>query len=307
MDLSVIIISFNTKELLQQCIESVRSTKINALYEIIVVDNASTDGSAEMVERKYRDILLIRNSENVLFSKANNQAMALARGKYLLLLNSDAIVRGGAIELLMKFMAMNKKAAAVGPKVLNIDGTLQSKGFPLLSIRATILRHLGLNKNIIPKRIKQKIFSKYFWYEDDIVNVGWVAGCCILMRRDIIEKIGGLCEELPFYGEEIEWCYRATGAGYEVWYVPTAEILHIGGASTKESLDDNCRLQNYKLLFKKTIGVNKGIVLSVATIIIKCFKYLLALILKPGFAGGLLREVKWETVVLRYFIKNANS
>lgn len=136
IDLSIIIVSFNTKKILKDCINAVIETTMNKDYEIIVVDNASADGSVEMIEMDFTDITIIKNTENLGFAKANNQAMRIARGDFFLLLNSDAIVKEGAIEALVDFMGKQEGTAAVGPKVLNVDGTIQSKGsyFPSLSV-----------------------------------------------------------------------------------------------------------------------------------------------------------------------------
>ena len=302
IDLSIIIVSFNNKLVIKQCLESLYAVEIEVPYEIIVVDNASTDGSTEMIEAHYNKVFLIKNRENLMFAKANNQAIAVAQGKYLLLLNSDTIVQKGSIERLVDFLSAHPKVAAVGPKVLNVDGTLQSKGFPLSPIRGKILHSLNINKNIMPEKLKKIIFAKYFWSANDFAQVGWISGCCMLLKKAVVEEIGGLCEEFFFYCEDVEWCYRAIKAKYEIWYVPTAVITHIGGSSTSKPVNNLLLLENYKLLCDKTIGVHKAIFASCIAILIKSIRYL-ALYINNHNAKLLRMELKWEIDILRYLVK----
>lgn len=147
VDLSIIIVSFNTRELLDRCLCSIYLSHSKIPYEIFVVDNSSSDGSNEMVKAKYPQVKLILNSENVGFARANNEVMKIAKGKYYLLLNSDTIVEEGTIDTLVNFIERYPKAAAVGPKILNYDGSLQSKGYYFPSIfftffTLTLLLHL---------------------------------------------------------------------------------------------------------------------------------------------------------------------
>jgi|WetSurSiteA1Bulk_404760.scaffolds.fasta_scaffold04619_3 GT2 family glycosyltransferase len=296
------IISFNTKELLRNCINSIYASTKNIDYEIIVIDNASNDGSPQMIETEFRDIKLIKNRDNLGFAKANNQAIAVAQGKYLLLLNSDTIIQKGSIERLVDFLSAHPKVAAVGPKVLNMDGSLQSKGFPLSPIRGKILHSLSINK--LPEKLKKKMFGKYFWSADEFAQVLWISGCCMLVKHAVVKEIGGLCEEFLFYCEDTEWCYRAGKAKYEIWYVPTAVITHIGGGSTSNALNSRLLTENYKLLCNKTIGVRRAFFASSIIIIIKSIKYLgLYFINKKGTHFELLsRELKWEFDILKCFV-----
>lgn len=301
--LSIIIVSFNNKLVLQQCLESLYAAEITIPHEIIIVDNASTDGSTEMIEAQHSNVLLIKNNENLMFAKANNQAMAVAQGDYLLLLNSDTIIQKGSIKRLVDFLSAHPKVAAVGPKVLNVDGTLQSKGFPLSPILWGILRSLSINK--LPEKLKKQMSAKYFWSADDFAQVLWISGCCMLLKHAVVKEIGGLCEEFFFYCEDTEWCYRANKAKYEIWYVPTAVITHIGGSSTSKPVNNLLLLENFKLLCDKTIGLPKAIIATSVTIPIKFMKYLaLRLTRREGsHIKSLKKELEWEFDVLIYLVK----
>jgi GT2 family glycosyltransferase len=229
LSLSIVIISYNARKLLRDCINSVKENVRDLDYEIIVVDNASGDGSAEMVESEYKKIRLIRNAENAGFSKANNQAIKIASGKYIALLNSDTLIKKTVMETLVNFMEMHAGVAAAGPTILNFDGTLQSIGMGFPNVIDTVLHIMRID------RILHWIRSTKFRYKKPFApfKVDCVSGCCILLRKQVIEKIGDLSEDFEFYFEETEWCYRAEKRGYETWCVPSVEIYHLGSGSKK--------------------------------------------------------------------------
>lgn len=303
---SIIIVSFNTKELLRNCILSIHKTTKSIGYEVIVVDNASTDGSPEMIETDFRDITIIKNTENLGFAKANNQAMRIAKGEYFLLLNSDTIVKEGAIEALVNFMEKQEKAAAVGPKVLNVDGTLQSKGFYFPSLSESLILLFRVYK-FFPKKIRSYLFPKIFRDENTISKVDWVIGCCILIQKDIVYKIGLLDEALFFYGEEVEWCYRAKKTGYSIYYFPKAEIIHYGGASKIDSSVQRL-INNQKALYEKCFGKSRGIlitVMQILTFIISLMKaYMVGTVVEEK--NALITKIRFQYVLLKKLIsKNA--
>ncbi len=274
--LSAIVISYNTKELLKGCIESILKTTRNLTYEIIVVDNNSEDGSPEMVISDFRDLQLLKNNDNPGFAKANNQAIANAKGKYLLLLNSDTIVKEEMTERLIRFMEDHPKAAAGGPKVLNYDGSLQSKGYHFPSILSAVLVLLRVPKFFSEKQLF-KYFPGYYWDQEDVRQVDWVSGSCMLLRKEAVESIGGLSEDFFMYHEDEEWCFRARKKGYEVWYVPVAEVIHHNMASPLLNRLEVGR-RSTKIFYKKTIGIFRGSVISFIFILsnlVKLFRVIL--------------------------------
>lgn len=284
LDLSIIIISFNTKDLLKTCIKSIYETTKNLNYEIIVVDNASSDGSPEAIEKAFNGVTVIKNNENLGFAKANNQAIKVARGKYLLLLNSDTILKEGTIENMVQFIDKHPNAAAVGPKVLNVDGTLQFKGFSFPSITSSLLILFGAER-IFSKRLLYKLFTKFYWDDNSIVRVDFMPGCCLLIRKDIIDKIGFLPEEYFMYFEEAEWCYIARKNGYEVWYLPTSEIIHIGSASSNTK-KEKLLLKSMILFYKRNIGIIKGISIILMLLLATVIAFFRVLV-KPNYPSEL--------------------
>jgi GT2 family glycosyltransferase len=265
MMVSIIIVSYNTKDLLRNCLKSIYETQMDMDIEIIVVDNASSDGSPEIIENEFKSVRLIKNAENNRYSKANNQGIRLAKGEYLLLLNSDTILTKGLISSLYEFMEEHPQAVAVGPKVLNEDGTLQSKGFHFPSITRLILGLSGLNSILSPK-LKKVLFPRFFWDEDDMKKVDWISGCCLFIRKKYIEDIGYLSEDFFLYSEDVEWCYRFKKANLDVWYAPTARLYHINRSSPFSKRNEQI-IRSEKLFYEKTTGILTGITISALSLL----------------------------------------
>jgi len=272
LDLSIIIISYNTRALLNNCIKSIYNTTKALNYEIIVVDNASSDGSPKMIEAEFREIKLKKNKENLGFAVANNQAMKIARGRYFLLLNSDTIVKKGTIEKLISFMNEHPNAAAAGPKVLNFDGTLQSKGFYFPSIFISIIELLKLHR-LIPNNIKRLLLPRFYWHENKLKKVDWLSGCCLMMSREVVAVIGVLSGDFFMYGEDLEWCHRAKANGFDVWYVPTSQVKHLNQGSELVDIDEHFLLSG-KVLCEKTLGLFRCIIITILTILSLSIKFL---------------------------------
>ena len=233
IDVSIIIVNWNTKHLLQECLTSIYEQAGHVNYEIVVVDNASTDGSAAMVKVKFPKVVLIENHENRGFAAANNQGMAIAKGRYVLLLNSDTLVLDQAITKTVSFADGNPKAAVVGCRVLNPDRTLQPTCFMFPSVPNMLLSSSYLYK-LFPR---SKLFGRErmtWWSRNDIREVDVVTGCFMLVRRQAIEDVGMMDERFFMYGEETDWCYRFRQAGWKILFTPNPEVVHVGGASTKQ-------------------------------------------------------------------------
>jgi GT2 family glycosyltransferase len=235
VDVSVIIVNWNTRELLRRCIESVLAQSAPLETEVIVVDNDSQDGSAEMVRQSFPGVTLIANGRNRGFAAANNQGIELATGKYILLLNSDTIVLNNAIARAVRLMPDD--AAALGVRVLNPDGTLQPTCFMYPSALNMLLSSTYLYK-LFPR---VRFFGRErmtWWDRDDNRQVDVVTGCFLLARREAVDAIGPMDERFFMYAEETDWCYRFGKAGWKVMFTPGAEIIHYGGASTRRAASD---------------------------------------------------------------------
>lgn len=257
-DISVVIVSFNTRDILRRCLRAVEERADGLTIELMVIDNASKDGSADMVAAEFPDVHLIRNTDNRMFAPATNQGLALARGRHALLLNSDAFVRPGMLRTLAAFLDANPDAAAVGPKVLNVDGTLQSKGFVAPRIGLGLLRVSALNK-LLPESVKRRWFPRYYWDEEQRVTPDVLSGCCVMYSGAALNAIGPLDEAFYHGGEDGEWCFRARRAGYRTWYLPEAQVEHIGGAS-KAVIDTPTVLRDTVRAWETSFGVRYGLV-----------------------------------------------
>lgn len=251
MDVSIIIVSWNTKDILRNCLQSISEQTDRIDFEVIVVDNASTDGSTAMVKKDFPQVTLIENSENRGFAAANNQGIAITKGRYVLLLNSDTIVLDNAISKTVSFADAHPKAAVVGCRVLNPDLTLQPTCFMFPSILNMLLSTTYLYK-LFPK---SKFFGREqmtWWDRNDTSEVDVVTGCFMLVRHKAIEQVGLLDERFFIYGEETDWCCRFKKAGYKVLFTPFAGIIHFGGQSTRQVATRMILLnKGSKLLFLK--------------------------------------------------------
>ncbi|MBP2242344.1 GT2 family glycosyltransferase [Cytobacillus eiseniae] len=234
MDVSIIIVNYNTKKLTLDCIRSIYDSYSYSSIEIFLVDNNSTDGSLAAIKDKYKDIIIIANSENVGFSKANNQAINLSKGRYILLLNSDTIVKNGTIDVISRFMDENKEVGATGCKVLLPDGHLDQachRGFPTPASSFYYL--VGLDKRF-PNKPRYNGYHLSHLNLDEVHEVDCLVGAFMMVRRETIEQVGLLDEMYFMYGEDIDWCYRIKQAGWKIYYNPKTEIIHYKGASSRK-------------------------------------------------------------------------
>lgn len=259
--LSVIIVTFNTKELLIKSLAAVFENSQSLPSEILIVDNASVDGSVEAIAALKDDrITVIQNTENLGFAAANNQAIRTARGRYLLFLNSDAFIKKGAIDILIRFLGGHPHVAAVGPKILNADGSLQNKGFCFPSIAGSLLYLTGIEK-LIGVQTLNRLFPQLYWDENQTLEVDFLHGCCMLIRRDALEVIGGFSEDYFMYFEEQDWCCRARKLGYQIWYHPAARVTHYGSASPMDNRSDVFN-RSMLIFYQRNIGTARGLVIT---------------------------------------------
>lgn len=230
---SVCIVNWNTRDLLRDCLESVfRDKERRASLEVIVVDNASTDDSVEMVRGMFPQVRLLVNEENVGFAGANNRAFEMAEGRYLLLLNSDTIVLPGAVDEMVRFMEAHPDAGIAGCKLLNADGSLQPscRSFPNLWI--LLLRALHLDR-LFPDTGWAGANYMSHWNHNSVREVDVVQGSFMMVRREVLEDAGPLDEGFFMYSEETDWCYRARQKGWKTYFNPEAQIIHLGGQSSR--------------------------------------------------------------------------
>jgi hypothetical protein len=248
VDFSVIVVSWNTRELLRQCLQSIvdepgvrivaagapadaSAAAAGALaVEIVVVDNASDDGSAQMVQTEFPQVQLIANRHNAGFAAANNQAIAQARGQVLFLLNPDAYLLPGALARLACFLRQHPEAAVVGPNVLNPDGSWQAASFRFATLWDLLCEAVFLS--VLWPRSSLFARKELGGFDRDAVReVDWVQGCALLARRSAWDAVGPFDEGYWMYVEELDWCRRAKGMGYRIFFTPDGQVVHYGKRS----------------------------------------------------------------------------
>ncbi len=223
-DLSIVLVCWNNKEYLAPCLDSLYASEMQSTYDVVVVDNGSTDGSQEMLRREYPDVLIIQNDHNVGLGRASNQGIEATKGRYILLLNNDTVVNGPSLDAMVDSLDTHPKTAAVGGKLLNPDGSVQScyNNFSTLHEEFLIATRLG-----------ELIWEGYPATIDDnqIRSVAWLGSACLMVRRAALDEVGLLDEEYFIYGDEEDIQYRMVKAGWEIYYLPHATTIHYGGRS----------------------------------------------------------------------------
>ena len=263
VDLSIVIVSWNVRDLLRHCLQSVvtdaQPSPDDGVFrigdwevEILVVDNASTDGSSEMVHDEFPRVHLIANNENRGFTAANNQGLTLSQGRYLLLLNPDTEIVGDALAAMIGYAQANGEVGALGPRLLNPDGSPQSsrRRFPTFStalVESTVVQEWWDDNRIL---------RRYYMADtqnDAIQRVDWVMGACLLVRREAYEQVGGLDEGFFMYSEELDWCRRIKSAGWEICFNPLAAIFRIENQRLFQGIISFTYIDQYIFPFSKRV------------------------------------------------------
>ena len=237
-DLSIIILSWNTCALLCDCLASVFAEPTGLRLEVFVADNASSDGSVEMMRVEFPQVQVIENRENVGFARANNQVFPLCTSDLVMLLNSDTILKADALRVLVEFMRANPKAGAAGPKLLHPRLQLRVLGCGSQPTLWRTFTHAFFLSSLFPHlRMFEGLYYFVGIHDDRVREVGWVSGACLLVRQVVIAEAGPMTEEWFMYVEDHEWCARITSAGWAVYHVPEAVVEHHLSASTEKNAD----------------------------------------------------------------------
>lgn len=278
MDASVIIVNWNTRDLLLQCISSVYGTIKNLLFEIWVVDNGSGDGSVEAVRNRFPDVKIIENRENLGFARANNQALRQMKGRYAVLLNSDTILTEGAIEIIINFMEENKSVGICGGQLLNADGSKQNSIANIPTFATELL-----NKSLLRRLNPRKYPGKEQEFKEP-VEVDSVIGACMVVRKEAVDDVGLLDEDYFFFFEETDWCLRMKKRGWKIFHHPDAKIYHLQGQSAGK-VNIRARIEYWRsryIFFQKNYSLRKLSVLKTCLLLKACINFLLALILSTA-------------------------
>ncbi len=259
LDISVILVSYNTIEMTKKALGDLFASVGNLKMEVFIIDNASVDNSAEILRREYPNVTLIENKKNVGFGRANNQALPLTRGRYVLLLNTDAFVRPDTISKTVQYMEAHSKCGILGVKLLGSDGILQPS-----------CRFFPTPWNIFLERSNLKRFFKHTKLVDDmswdhasVKYCDWVPGCYYLIRKEVIDQVGLFDPRYFLYYEEVDHCLVAKRAGWEVVYFPDTPVVHIGGESAKQEgaissksqQIESLQIESELLYFRKNHGL----------------------------------------------------
>lgn len=262
--ISIIIVSFNTVSLLRQCLTELFAHSAGLAMEVFVVDNNSHDHSAAMVRKEFPEVRLIENSENMGFAAANNQAWAMSSGEYVLLLNPDAFVKEGAIQSTQEFMEAHPDCGICGGRLVNMDGELDPSARRFPTALSKFLTLSGLRSRFPDSRF----FAGHEFGGFDhnsVIEVDWVPGTFTMYRQKMLEETGLFDDRFYIYFEETDLCRQAKEAGWKVYFLPTAEVIHVGGASSKtrkeHTFDEGAfqvlrfRMRSEWLYFRKNGGI----------------------------------------------------
>ncbi len=285
MDLSICIVNWNTKELLRQCLKSIYKKTVGIDFDIIVVDNASQDGSVEMLREEFPQCTAIGSNDNLGFSKANNLAIKKTKGKYILFLNPDTELKTNALAGMVMFLEKNSEYGAVGCKLLNRDESIQftcARKFP------SPFKHLCFLLMIDRIFPGFRLFSTTemgYWDHLDSREVDCLSGACILTRKNLLDQIGGFDENFFMYGEDVELCYRIKKNGWRISYLAEEEIFHFSGASSSQrketSFSSVMQLEsNYKFM-ARNYGEGKAFQFRISTFIGSLFRMIFIFIILP--------------------------
>lgn len=259
IEISAVLVSYNTEGLLRQCINALRAALAPFTHEIIIVDNASRDGSVALIKAAFSDCRLVENSLNVGFGRANNQALEWVRGRYVLLLNTDAFVPPDAVTKSVAYLENHPQCGLLGGKLVGRDGSLQPSARYFPTPLNIFLQKTGLNQ--IFRQVR--LIDDLSWDHASVRDCDWVPGCYCVIRREVIDQVGLFDARYFLYYEEVDLCFAAKKAGWQVTYLPDATVVHIGGESAKSVGDitaagrqlDAMQIESELLYFRKNYGV----------------------------------------------------
>ena len=304
IDVSIIIVNLNTRDLLSECLKSVYATRHNLQTEVLLIDNGSSDGSVEMVRRDFPDVLVTVNAKNEGFARPNNVGMRRANGRYVLLLNSDTVVEPDSIRTLVSFLDGHPRTGACGPKLVYPGGRLQHsvKGFP------TIMTHVFdmflLDKLFPRSHLFGRGEMKYFSYELT-GEVDHLMAAVFLVRRDVLSSCGLLDERFSIYYNDMDWCFRIKRKGWQIHYVHTASVVHHLGQTTAkvnrrfeyfEELHNNVMLFYQKHYGRWSVVVYK--LLLAAGFAIRSVGWTVVRFVIPGEYSRMMCAFSWKTLWL---------
>lgn len=266
-DMSIVLVCWNNKAYLDPCLKSLYEGGLKSSFDVVVVDNGSTDGSQQMLAEKYPGVMLIQNEGNVGLGKASNQGIEATNGRYVLLLNNDTLVNGPSLDMLVEFLDANPEAGAVAGKLLNPDGSFQSGYAPFSTL---------LEEFLIVTHIGELLWPGYPSHgdSDEIQSTGWLSSACLLVRRSALDRVGLLDESYFIYGDEADLQYRLNKSGWKVYFLPTSTIIHFGGRSMDRWKRRKMVYRGKMLFYQKNYGFLQTLLLRVLFAVMSVLKLL---------------------------------
>jgi GT2 family glycosyltransferase len=267
VDMSIVLVCWNNKAYLDPCLKSLYEGGLKSSFDVIVVDNGSTDGSQQMLAEKYPQVKLIQNAGNVGLGKASNQGIEATNGRHVLLLNNDTLVNGPALDVLVEYLDTHPEAGATAGKLLNPDGSFQSGFAPFSTL---------LEEFLIVTHIGELLWAGYPSHGDsnEIKETGWMSSACLLVRRAALDKIGLLDEGYFIYGDEADLQYRLNKAGWKVVFLPNSSIIHFGGRSMDRWKRRKMVYRGKMMFYKKNYGFLSTFLLRLLFFVMSLLKLL---------------------------------
>jgi N-acetylglucosaminyl-diphospho-decaprenol L-rhamnosyltransferase len=293
-DLSIVIVCWNDKEYLEQCLNSLYQGGLRSIFDVVAVDNGSSDGSQAMLREKFPQVQLIQNDHNAGLGRASNQGIEATQGRYVLLLNNDTLVNGPSFDAMVEFLDTHPEAGAVGGQLLNADGTVQScyNDFPSLHEEFLIATRLG----------------EFLWdgypanvTDTQVRSVDWMGSACLMLRRKALDHVGLLDEEYFIYGDEADLQYRLKQAGWQLYYLPHATTIHYGGGSMNRWGRRKMVYRGHMLFFKKNYGPFRATALRAMLGSLSLVKMVIwgAAFVLPGWRDRAQKELRSNLYVVK--------
>jgi GT2 family glycosyltransferase len=297
-DLSIVLVCWNNRSYLEACLDSLYRAKLRTSFDVVVVDNGSTDSSQEMLRRRFPQVRLIENSKNLGLSHATNQGIVATQGHFVLLLNNDTLVNGPSIDAMVEFMKAKDDAGAAGGKLLNSDGSFQSAYAEFSDL---------LQELVVALRVGDILRAGYPSHRDyqKVRSVDWLSSACLLVRRSAFAQVGYLDEEYFIYGDEVDFQFRLRRAGWKVYYLPHVHTIHYGGRSLDRWKRRKMVYRGKILFYRKNYGRAKELVLRVMFAVISVLKIVIwaPACLAPSWVRRAQRELRSNYEVLELCMK----
>ena len=265
VDMSIVLVCWNNKAYLDPCLKSLYEAGLKSSFDVVVVDNGSTDGSQQMLAEKYPQVRLIQNPGNLGLGKASNQGIEATQGRYILLLNNDTLVNAPALDGLVELLEAHPEAGAAGGKLLNADSTFQAGYAPFSTLREEFL---------IVTHIGEMLWPGYPSHgaSDEIRTAGWLSSACLLLRRRALNQVGLLDESYFIYGDEADLQYRLNNANWKVYYLPSSAIIHFGGRSMDRWKRRKMVYRGKMLFYQKNYGFLRTLLLRMLFFVMSALK-----------------------------------